>query len=103
MTHTNNNAREEHRRVLANLAKRLGATLSNNGRLYFNTKNSFNNNNSRAKALMRQARPPPTRILGLLNELNKKKKKQYNDEAAAFRRMLAIVRASLNPVGRKFY
>lgn len=55
----------------------------------------------RINMLMKQAQTPRTRYNYLLKQVNMPEKVQKENEASAFRRMLAAVRARLRHTGRK--
>jgi hypothetical protein len=102
MPHTKSHAEKHGRSVYARLLKRHGVTKLNNN-LYYNAPHNFNMNMSprRVNMLMKQAQTPRTRYNYLLKQVNVPEKMQKENEASAFRRMLAAVRARLRHTGRK--
>lgn len=105
MRHTKSHAEKHGRSVLARLLKRRGA-IQRNGNIFYNAQENFNMNMGprRANLLRRQINATPlTRYNRLLKQVNMPEKVQRENEASAFRRVLANVRARLRGTGRKLY
>lgn len=107
MRHTAARARSRGQRVYAKLLKEQGATVNNEGNVYYNSKENFNLNNfgpTRQTLLRRQANRSPTRYNFLLKQAHRQAnppRPVVQNEASAFRKMLANVRARLRGTGRK--
>jgi hypothetical protein len=106
MHHTKTHAEKHGRSVLARLLKRHGA-IQRNGNIFYNAQESVNMGPRRVNMLRRQINAaPPTRynlLLKRVNESNNNKKQHKENEASAFRRVLANVRARLRGTGKKLY
>jgi hypothetical protein len=106
MRHTPKTARNNALRVYAALLRKRRATVNNEGNVYFNAKENFNFAPTRQTLLRRQANKSPTRYNYLLRQANKAQrqfstvKHPRENEASAFRKLLANVRARLRGTGR---
>ena len=105
MRHTPARARAHGQSVYARLLRKRGATVNNEGNVYYNAKENFNNfGPTRQTLLRRQANKSPSRYNYLLRQAQRQiepPKALVQNEASAFRKILANVRARLRGTGRK--
>lgn len=100
MPHTRRSAERHGRSVYERLLRKHNA-LQRNGNIYYNAQYNFNTEGPRrVNLLLKQAGTPRTRYNYLLKQVNVPEKIKRENEASAFRRMLAHVRARLRGTGR---
>ena len=102
MRHTKSTAEKHGRSVLARLLKRRGA-IQRNGNTFYNAQENFNNNMGPRRVNLLRRQIPLTRYNSLLRQVNMPEKVQRENEASAFRKVLANVRERLRRTGRKLY
>ena len=98
MRHTPASARAHAQRVYAELLRKRGASVNNEGNLYYNANENFKNNNkkpTRGNLLKGLTRAPTRR-----NYLLRQAKSPHENNASMLRKMIANVRARLRGTGR---
>jgi hypothetical protein len=106
MRHTPKTARNNAQSVYAKMLRKLNASVNNEGNVYYPAKENFNNNGPTRGNLLRRQTKSQSRYNHLLRQANKAQrqfstvKHPRENEASAFRKLLANVRARLRGTGR---